>query len=162
MPDEGAADAVAENRHRFWAVALLDRLELLGDVAQRLVPGDLGSDLVAALPAADQRRAQPVGVVVGADAAGAARAEPAAGERVLGVALDLPQPAVPGGGDGAALPEAEVAEGGNPADLVAGGGLGEELGEVGAGAASGQPSGSGADLEEPASGQHGHDSGLRP
>ena len=89
----------------------LDLLQLLGDEAERLVPGDLGPLLLAAHARAHQRRAQAVGVEVGADAAGAARAQPAARERVVGVALDLPEDAVADRRDRVALPEAQVAEG---------------------------------------------------
>ena len=59
---------------------------------------------------------QPVGIEVRADAAGAARAQPAAAQRIVGVALDLPELAVPDVGDRAALPEADVAEGRHRAD----------------------------------------------
>ena len=116
--EEGPADAVAEEGDRLRAVLGLDLLHLLGDVAEGLVPGDLGPLLLAAHARAQERRAQPVGVEVGADAAGAARAEAAARERVVGVALDLPQDAVPHGGDRVALPEAEVAEGRDGADAL--------------------------------------------
>jgi len=59
---------------------------------------------------AHQRGAQPVRVEVGADAAGAARAEPTAGQRIVRVAGDLPEPAVAHMGQCVALPEADVAE----------------------------------------------------
>ena len=64
---------------------------LLGDVGERLVPRHLRPHVLAALLAADERRLQPVGVEVRADAAGAARAQAAAAQRVVGVALDLPE-----------------------------------------------------------------------
>ena len=76
--EEVAAEAVREERHRLGAVARLDGLQLLGDVAEGLVPGDLRPDVLAPLLPADERRLQPVVVEVGADAARAARAEAAA------------------------------------------------------------------------------------
>ena len=76
---------------------------------------------------------EPVGVEVRADAARAARAEAAAAERVVGVALDLPELPVPDVGDRAALPEADVAEGGHLPDAA--------LEPGGAGRVTGQTSG---------------------
>ena len=114
--EERPADAVAEEGDGFGAVLRLDLQHLLGDVAQGLVPGDLGPLLLAAHARAHERRAHPVGVEVRADAPGSPRAEAAARERVVRVALDLPQDAVPDGGDRVALPEAEVAEGRDGAD----------------------------------------------
>ena len=87
---------------------------------ERLVPRDRGPLLLAALLPPDERRLEAVGVEVRADAAGAARAEAAPAERVVGVALDLPELAVADVGDRAALPEADVAEGGHRADALVG------------------------------------------
>ena len=109
--EEGAAEAVREQRDRLRAVLRLDRLHLLGDVAERLVPGHLRPHVLAAPLAADERRLQAIVVEVGADAAGAARAEAAPAQRVVRVALDLPELAVLDVGDRPALPEADVAEG---------------------------------------------------
>ena len=120
--EEVAADAVREERDGLGAVLRLDRLHLLGDVAERLVPRHDGPLVLAAVLAADERGLEAVGVEVRADAAGAARAEAAAAQRVVRVALDLPEPPVPHGGDGAALPEADVAEGRDLAEPRLGGG----------------------------------------
>ena len=113
---ERPAEAVAEEGDRLRTVLGLDLLHLLGDVPEGLVPGDLGPLLLAADAGAEERGAQAVGVEVRADAARAPRAEAAPGQGVLGVALDLPEDAVPHGGDRVALPEAEVAEGRDRAD----------------------------------------------
>jgi len=119
--EERAADAVREERDGLGAVARLDGVHPLGDVAEGLVPRHGRPLVVAAVPAPDERRLQAVGVEVRADAAGAAGAEAAAAERVLGVAFDLPQAAVAHGGDGAAFPETEIAEGRDGANAAPGG-----------------------------------------
>ena len=111
-----AAEAVTEHRHRLGAVLGLDLLHLLGDVAEGLVPRDLGPAFLAADAGSQQGRPDAVGVEVGADAARAPRAQPTLRERVVRVPLDLPERPIADRGDGVALPEADVAEGGNPAD----------------------------------------------
>jgi len=44
---ERAADAVAEERHRFGTVFGLDLLHAFGDVAERFVPGNLDPRFLA-------------------------------------------------------------------------------------------------------------------
>ncbi len=108
--EEELADAVVEHRHGLRPVLRLDPVHPLGDVRERLVPGDGRPLFLAALAAADQRLLQAVGVVVRADGAGAAGAQPAAALRILGIADELPEPAVAHVRDARTPPEAHLAE----------------------------------------------------
>jgi len=146
--EEVAADAVAEEGDGLGPVLRGDPLQPRGDVVERLAPGHRGPLLPPALALPDQGGAQAVGVVVGADAAGASRAEPAAREGIVGIALDLPEAAVLLGRDRSALPEAEVAVGRHAFDPVPGARRAEQAGgERRAGDEGGRPR-PGADLQK--------------
>ena len=109
--EEGAAEAVGEERDLLGAELLLDLQESLGREVERGLPGDFLEGLVTPVAAAAQERLlQPVRIVEEAHAAGAARAEVAVRERVLGIALDLRHAAALHVRADAALPEAEFAE----------------------------------------------------
>ena len=112
---------MVEHRERLRAVLGLDLLHLLGDDVERLAPGDGLPLFLAALADADQRGAQAIRVVDGADRPGAAWAQPAAALRVERVALELPELAVAHVGDAAAAPEAHLAEGRDGLDFARGG-----------------------------------------
>ncbi len=127
---------------------------------ERLVPGHLDPLVLAAVLLAQEGRAQAIGVVVGPDAAGAARTEPAARQRIGRVALDLPQPAVLLAGDRAALPEAEVAVGGDGLEAIARLRGSEEVGPGGRPGGEGRcrarPRGPGTDLQKTSSREDRH------
>ena len=110
MHDEARPDAMVEHRERLRAVLGLDLLHLLGDDVERLAPGNRLPLFLAALADADQRGAQAIRVIDGADRPGAARAQPAAALRVERIAFELPELAVAHVGDAAAAPEAHFAE----------------------------------------------------
>ena len=156
--EEGAADTVAEERHGLGTVFRLDLLHLLGDMPQGLVPGDLGPLLLPSLLSSHQRRPQSVGVVVGAQATGAAGAETATAQRVLGVPLDLPQLAALGVGDRPAAPEADVAVGRHGVDIGIVPGPGHDLahGRWQSTAGGRKPGGTGGDLQKASSRQDRH------
>ena len=124
--EEALADPVRDGGDRFRAVLRLDLLHPVGDVDESFVPGHRRPLLLATLAAADQRLLQPIRVVVRADGAGSARAEPAAALRVLRVAFELPQLAVADVRDSAAAPETHFAESGYGRDA-----LGRRVGGVG-------------------------------
>ena len=80
---------VADRHDCFWAV-LGDRgPEPAGDLIQRLVPGDPGELAAAFRPGAPHRVQHPVGAVGLVDVVVHLHAQPAAGERMLGVAPHL-------------------------------------------------------------------------
>src|SRR5665213_756045 len=116
--EERAAKSVDESSKRFGTVGGLDLLHLLGDKVQRFIPGNFLPLLLATLTDANQRRAQTVGIGMRTDSSGAARAKTPARERIERVAFNLPQLSIAHAGDGAAFPEADVAEGGNGAQTV--------------------------------------------
>ena len=118
--DEELANAVVEHRDGLGAVLRLDLVHPLGDVGERLVPGDRGPFLLAARAAADQRLLQAVGVVVRADGTGAARAQPAAALRIARIALELPELPVADMGEPGAAPEAHFTERGGDRDGAGG------------------------------------------
>jgi hypothetical protein len=81
--EEVAADAVAEKNATAsgpCSAAIFRSFSAMK--VERLVPGHLDPLVLAAILAPQQRRAQAVGVVVRADAAGATRTEPAARQRI--------------------------------------------------------------------------------
>ena len=114
-----AARAVGEERHRLAAVPPRDVLEPAR--RPRSAPRPRRPPRTRRSPRFARRTSgllQPVGVVELPGRAGAARAEHAAGERVLGVAGDLRDPAVLHVGEHAAAPEAELAVGRDDAVAV--------------------------------------------
>jgi hypothetical protein len=163
--EEGAADAMREQRDRFGTVPRLDLLHLPGDHVQGLVPRDRGPFLLAParVRAANERCLQAVRVEMGPDATGTPRAQPATAQRILRVPLDLPELPLLHVRDGAALPEADVAERGDLPDALCGVSL---LGYGPAHPANGPTGGRQAhrragDLEEPTPRQGTHDDSLR-
>ena len=156
--EERAAEPMREERDGLGAVPGLDGLHLLGDVGERLVPGDLRPDVLAAPPAPDERGLQPVVVEVRADASGAPGTQAAAAQGVVRVALDLPELPVLDVGNRAALPEADVAEGRDLADALDGrpfaGGAARQPRDASRGRRRGN--GRGRDLQEAAAGEGVH------
>ena len=156
---EGAADAVRKERHRFRAILGLDLLQFLGHHVERFVPGDLGPFLLPALLAPDERRLQPVGIHVRADTARATRAQSSSAERVGRVAFDFPELPIPDVRNRPALPEADVAVGGNRPDTR----LGRLRDRTAPGEAArdraggGQPGCCAGNLEETSPGNRDHD-----
>ncbi len=116
--EEALANPVRDGGDRFRAVLRLDLLHPVGDVDEGLVPRHRCPFLLAALPAADQRLLQAIRIVMRADGAGAARAQPAAALRILRVAFELPQLAVANVGDSTAAPETHVAVRGDRRDTL--------------------------------------------
>ena len=108
---EAGADAVGEEPHRLGPVLLLDRLQLVGEEVEGLVPRDALELPLAPLAGAQHRVLQPVGVVEESRARVAPRAQAPLRQRVVGVALDAQDAAVRGDvRDHAAAPEAHLAE----------------------------------------------------
>jgi hypothetical protein len=159
---DGAADAVREECDGLRAMPRLDRLQAVGHAVEGFVPCDLRPLLLATLLTPDERVSQAIRIEMRAHPAGATRTQAAAAQRVFGVPLDLPESAVLHGGDGAALPETDVAEGRDLADAP----LRRFAPQRGArrparSGAHGREAGRGAgDLQEPSSGhgRHGLDS----
>ncbi len=113
--EEARADAVREERDGLGAVLLADREELFREEVERFVPRRALELALAALAGPEQRVREPVGIVQQVHARIAARAEPAAVQRVIGIALDPDDLAVHDAREDAAAPETHLADRG---DLV--------------------------------------------
>ncbi len=115
--EEGAAKTVDESRQ--WTRDHTSTLIFCIFSAMKLSASSQVTafhSLLAAFAYANQRRAQTVRIEVRADSTGTARAKPSAGKRIERIAFNLPELTVAHAGDGAALPEADIAEGGNGAN----------------------------------------------
>ncbi len=108
--EEIAADAMGEQGDRFGSVCPLDRVHLLADVCECFVPGHLHPLFTATVALPDERRLQPVRIVVRTDAACPARTQPSAAQRIQRIPFDLPERTVADVRDRTAFPETDVAK----------------------------------------------------
>jgi hypothetical protein len=99
-------------------VLLGDVAKAFGDAVESFLPRGFAELLFAPLADADQRFGEAIAVINQAGAAGAARAEAPAAERMLWVAGDGLEAAVLDVAEDAALPEAHLAEAGDRLGLA--------------------------------------------